>query len=44
MSPVTSSIMEINFDSKVLVSAFCLVYSDLVYVLRYEEVLLENLG
>lgn len=44
MFPVTSLIMEINFDSNVLVSGFCLVNSDLVYVLRYEEVLPENLG
>lgn len=44
MFPVTSLIMEINFDNNVLVSGFCLVNFDLVYVLRYEEVLPENLG
>lgn len=33
MSPVTSPIMEINFDTNVLESAFCLVNYDLVYML-----------
>lgn len=43
MSSVTSPMMEINFDSNVLVSAFCLINSNLVYLLRYEEILPKNI-